>query len=315
MAKEEALVYLEHVRGVLEEALKDLARDRPAEPLLFLSKFFADKHVAQIAQAAPVDFFSVRAEIDAIVKEKGCGPILVRLSWHDAGTYCLSTKTGGPRGCLRFVGGGEAAHAANAGLTIAVELLAPIKAKFHNIGFADLWSLAAVQAIETMGGPKVPWRPGRKDALVIEDAAPDGRLPDAAQGAKHLRDVFGHMRMGFSDQEIVALCGAHTVGACHPDRSGFEGPWTANEKVFDNSYFVDLLNKKWEEEKVESTGNLQFGNHDGGVATMMLPADMSLLSDEGFRPWVEKYAADQALFFDDFAKAFAKLQELGVAFV
>lgn len=35
-------------------------------------------------------------------------------------------------------------------------------------------------------------------------------LPDGAQGADHLRNVFG--RMGFSDQEIVALSGAHNLG-------------------------------------------------------------------------------------------------------
>ena len=38
---------------------------------------------------------------------------------------------------------------------------------------------------------------------------PDGRLPDASKGAQHLRDVF--FRMGFNDQEIVALSGSHTL--------------------------------------------------------------------------------------------------------
>ena len=39
-----------------------------------------------------------------------------------------------------------------------------------------------------MAGPKIPWRPGRIDGFV-NDATPDGRLPDGAQGAPHLRDV------------------------------------------------------------------------------------------------------------------------------
>lgn len=38
-------------------------------------------------------------------------------------------------------------------------------------------------------------------------------------------------RMGFNDQEIVALCGAHTLGRCHSDRSGFLGPWTNGEPL------------------------------------------------------------------------------------
>ena len=36
------------------------------------------------------------------------------------------------------------------------------------------------------------------------------RLPDASKGAPHIRDVF--YRMGFNDQEIVALSGAHALG-------------------------------------------------------------------------------------------------------
>ena len=41
---------------------------------------------------------------------------------------------------------------------------------------------------------------------------PDGRLPDASKGPPHLRDIF--YRMGFNDQEIVALSGAHALGRC-----------------------------------------------------------------------------------------------------
>lgn len=46
--------------------------------------------------------------------EKGCHPILVRLAWHDAGTYDVVTKTGGPRAAMRFAKG-ESQHGANAG--------------------------------------------------------------------------------------------------------------------------------------------------------------------------------------------------------
>lgn len=45
-----------------------------------------------------------------------------------------------------------------------------------------------------MAGPHVPWRPGRIDGFAAQ-ATPDGRLPDATQGADHLRNIF--YRMGF----------------------------------------------------------------------------------------------------------------------
>jgi cytochrome c peroxidase len=51
--------------------------------------------------------------------------------------------------------------------------------------------------------------------------------------------------MGFNDQEIVALVGAHALGRCHPDRSGFEGPWTFSPTTFTNDYYKLLFDEKW----------------------------------------------------------------------
>uniref|UniRef100_F6HVR9 Uncharacterized protein n=1 Tax=Vitis vinifera TaxID=29760 RepID=F6HVR9_VITVI len=33
---------------------------------------------------------------------------------------------------------------------------------------------------------------------------------------------------------------------CHKERSGFEGPWTSNPLIFDNSYFTELLGEEKE---------------------------------------------------------------------
>ena len=92
-------------------------------------------------------------------------------------------------------------------------------------------------------GPHVPWRPGRKDVDDDTKCPPDGRLPDGAKGSPHLRDIF--YRMGFNDQEIVALSGAHALGRCHRDRSGFDGPWSHSPTTFSTEYFRLLLEEKW----------------------------------------------------------------------
>lgn len=46
-------------------------------------------------------------------------------------------------------------------------------------------------------------------------------------------------------QEIVALSGAHALGRCHTDRSGFDGPWTRAPTTLSSEYFRLLLAEKW----------------------------------------------------------------------
>ncbi|KAI1846634.1 hypothetical protein JX265_009063 [Neoarthrinium moseri] len=245
------------------------------------------------------------------------GPVLVRLAWHSAGTYCAETKTGGSNGAgMRYEK--EGGDPANAGLAHARAFLEPIKEKFSWITYADLWCLAAVVAIKEMGGPEIAWQGGRTDFTDDTKIPPRGRLPDAAQGSDHLRHIF--YRMGFNDQEIVALSGAHNLGRCHSDRSGFEGKWVNNPTRFSNQYFKLLLAHDWKKKKLDN-GLEQFVYVDEEIELeegekpeelMMLPTDMSLLSDPAFRTWVKRYAEDKDLFFDHFSKVFAKLLELGI---
>ncbi|CZT24628.1 probable Cytochrome c peroxidase, mitochondrial [Ramularia collo-cygni] len=235
------------------------------------------------------------------------GPVLLRLGWHASGTYDAETKTGGSNGAtMRF--DPEADHGANAGLAAARNFLLPIKEQFPWITFSDLWTLAAACAIQEMGGPIIPWRPGRTDRDV-SFCTPDGRLPDATKEQNHLRAIFG--RMGFNDREIVALSGAHAVGRCHPDRSGFDGPWTFSPITLTNDFYKLLLEEKWQWKKWG--GPKQY--EDKKTKTlMMLPTDMSLIKDKSFMRYVEEYAKDQEVFFKDFSDVVVKLFELGVPF-
>jgi cytochrome c peroxidase len=101
-----------------------------------------------------------------------------------------------------------------------------LQAKFPEISYADIYTLAGVVAIEESGGPAIPFRFGRVDMPNGETSPPDGRLPDADKGSSkrtvaHIKEIF--KRMGFSSQEIVALLGAHALGRCHTDASGYWG--------------------------------------------------------------------------------------------
>ncbi|PRT52459.1 Putative cytochrome c peroxidase, mitochondrial [Wickerhamiella sorbophila] len=257
------------------------------------------------------DYAAVAEAIRKIIPKEGyddgsAGPVLVRLAWHASGTYDKASDTGGSNGAtMRYKL--EADDGANSGLEYARAFLEPIKQQFPWISYADLWTFAGTVALEYMGGPKIQWKPGRVDYADDSNVPPNGRLPDGAQGADHLRHIF--YRMGFNDQEIVALSGAHNLGRTHANRSGFDGPWVPNPTRFSNTYFKLLLNEEWYEGK-SPAGVRQFYDEDKDL--MMLPTDMALIEDPKFRSWVEKYAKDKDAFYEDFAKVFAKLLELGI---
>lgn len=117
---------------------------------------------------------------------------------------------------------------------------------------------------------------GRTDAESGETSPKECGLPDADKGSRkntiqHVRDVFYRKctlflsnclvcsqrtatdnicpliekGMGFSDREIVALLGAHALGRCHTEASGYWGPWTFAENTMSNEYFRLLIEERW----------------------------------------------------------------------
>ncbi|PSS00417.1 L-ascorbate peroxidase [Actinidia chinensis var. chinensis] len=261
----------------------------------------------------PDQLKSAREDIKELLKTTFCHPILVRLGWHDAGTYNKDIEEwpqrGGANGSLRFEV--ELKHAANAGLLNALKLIQPIKDKYSGVTYADLFQLASATAIEEAGGPKIPMKYGRVDISGPQQCPEEGRLPDAGPPtpAAHLRDVF--YRMGLNDKEIVALSGAHTLGRSRPERSGWgkpetkytkDGPgapggqsWTAQWLKFDNSYFKDIKERRDED-------------------LLVLPTDAAFFEDPSFKVYAEKYAEDHDAFFKDYAEAHAKLSNLRAKF-
>ncbi|KAF3787339.1 L-ascorbate peroxidase T [Nymphaea thermarum] len=265
------------------------------------------------AASDPEQLRKAREDIKELLKTTFCHPILVRLGWHDSGTYNKNIQEwpqcGGANGSLRFEI--ELKHGANAGLVNALKLLQPIKDKYSSVTYADLFQLASATAIEEAGGPKIPMKYGRVDVTGPEQCPEEGRLPDAGppSPANHLREVF--YRMGLDDKEIVALSGAHTLGRSRPERSGWgktetkytkDGPgapggqsWTVEWLKFDNFYFKDIKEKRDED-------------------LLVLPTDAALFEDPGFKGYAEKYAVDQDAFFKDYAEAHTKLSNLGAKF-
>ena len=284
----------------------------PSPSELHLKKGSGDQS-AGIFKPTPADYQKVYDAIAKLLWEKddyddgSYGPVLLRLAWHASGTYDKETGTGGSNGAtMRFAP--ESDHGANSGLKNARDFLEPVKQQFPWISYGDLWTLGGVCAIQEMQGPTIPWRPGRQDRDVAH-CTPDGRLPDGSKGHNHIRAIFG--RMGFNDQEMVALSGAHAVGRCHTDRSGFEGPWTFSPTVMTNDFFRLLMEEKWGWRTWNGPKQYQDST---SKSLMMLPSDMALVQDEEFKKHVQRYATDSQVFFQEFSDVIVKLFELGVPF-
>lgn len=239
-------------------------------PCPFLSQNAINQSNSNIRAKASnpsVNWEALKSEVRAalINKKSFACPIAMRVAWHSSGTYNKDDKTGGSDGAtMRFEP--EISDDANAGLHIVRDMLHTVKKSHPEVSMADLWTLAGVLAVEFMGGPIVPWNFGRTDDPDGKKCPQNGRLPDATQGAQHLRDVF--YRMGFDDEGIVALSGGHTVGRCHLERSGFDGPWTNSALTFDNEYFKNLMNLTWEEHTTPK-GRLQYKDKESGKLMMV----------------------------------------------
>lgn len=236
----------------------------------------------------------------------GYGSKLVRLSWHSSATYDKKDNSGGSYGgTFRYPK--EATDPLSKGLSDATDFLAPIYDQFPWISHGDLYTLGGVTAIQELHGPKIPWRPGRVDTG--EESVPDhGRLPEPFWNADYVRKYYD--KFNFTDQEVVALIGAHILGKTHLKNSGYDGPWDDDTNIFSNEFFSNLLKEDWKYEK-NAAGNMQY---DAKKGIMMLPSDYALRQDPKYLVYVKKYANDQDLFFEDFKNVYVKLIERGITF-
>ncbi len=182
------------------------------------------------------------------------GGLMIRLSWHAAGSYRIADgRGGGGTGNQRFAPLNSWPD--NVSLDKARRLLWPIKKKYGNkISWADLIVLAGTIAYESMGlktfgfgfGREDIWHPEEdiywgsekewlgRDRYENDDNAqslenplaavqmgliyvnPEGvdGKPDPLKTALEVRETFA--RMAMDDAETVALtAGGHTVGKCH----------------------------------------------------------------------------------------------------
>jgi catalase-peroxidase len=178
------------------------------------------------------------------------GPLLIRMTWHAAGTYRIEDgRGGGGEGAQRFAPLNSWPD--NGNLDKARRLLWPVKQKYgRKISWADLIIFAGNCAYESMGFTTFGFGFGRKDipepdeifwgpedtwlgderysgpgefanpfgavqmGLIYVNPEGPGGQPDPLAAARDIRETF--RRMAMNDEETVALIiGGHTVGKAH----------------------------------------------------------------------------------------------------
>ena len=179
------------------------------------------------------------------------GPLMIRLTWHAAGTYRIGDgRGGGGTGAQRFAPLNSWPD--NASLDKARRLLWPVKQKYgRKLSWADLLILAGNVALESMGLETFGFGGGRPDIWAPEEdiywgsenewlgderytgereletplgavqmgliyVNPEGpnAIPDPIAAGIDIRETFG--RMAMDDEETVALiAGGHTFGKAH----------------------------------------------------------------------------------------------------
>ena len=245
------------------------------------------------ASSAFVDTPEIRAALrEALVANvvKTKAPAVLRLVFHDAGTYRVASNDGGMNGSVKY----ELSRPESFGLKRG---LGPVLATMDALrdtpaaaaSLADVIAAAGAYAVELTGGPIIRVRLGRVDAV---SADPENRMPAETLTGEEQRAHFA--RAGFSTREMVAIAGAHTIGG-----KGFGEPY-----VFDNEYYKTLLARPWAD-ATKSKEELDMASHIG------LTSDKNLATDAPSLEYIRAYAEDQRLFFEDFSAAYLKLTEQG----
>ncbi|KAL2559934.1 Peroxidase 21 [Forsythia ovata] len=195
----------------------------------------------------------------------------------------------------------------------ALEKECPMK-----VSCADIVALSARDGVVLLGGPHVEMKTGRKDSKESYVAQVEGFVPNHNDTIQSVLSVF--QSIGVDTEGTVALLGAHSIGRVHctnivhriyptvdptldptyaeylkgrcpspePNPNAIE--YARNDRItpmlLDNMYYKNIL------------------SHKG-----LLLVDQQLVSDPDTYPFVEKMAADNAYFHEQFSKALLILSE------
>ncbi|RLM99544.1 peroxidase 4-like isoform X3 [Panicum miliaceum] len=254
----------------------------------------------------------------AIAREQRIGASILRLFFHD----CFV------QGCdaslllddtVSFQG--EKMATPNNGSVRGFEVIDAIKSAVEKVcpgvvSCADILAIAARDSVVSLGGPTWDVKVGRRDSTTASFSGANNNIPPPTSGLANLTSLFA--AQGLSQEDMVALSGAHTIGLarCTNFRAhvyndtNIDGafartrqsgcPRTAGSgdnnlapldlqtpTVFENNYYKNLVCKKG-----------------------LLHSDQELFNGGSTDAQVQSYVSSQSAFFADFVTGMIKMGDI-----
>ncbi|KNC46834.1 uncharacterized protein AMSG_03265 [Thecamonas trahens ATCC 50062] len=228
------------------------------------------------------------ADVEALIAAQPARTAeLVRLGFHDSvgvspnhvSDGCINLENADNKGLINIVGAMENLYVNRQS-----------KLEYGQMSRADFWALGGIVAARVGAAnsaactagvcvPPMPLTYGRKDCATSPKTAAAGSFPNAQGGMSTVMNLFRN-EMGFTDREVVALMGAHSLGAAEAaDSGGFTGPWTRQPNTLDNEFYKEMVNSAWRQNARAVPGASpvhQWDSGAGGRPVMMLNTDMCL---------------------------------------
>ncbi|KAL9313216.1 hypothetical protein ACSQ67_018668 [Phaseolus vulgaris] len=193
------------------------------------------------------------------------------------------------------------------------------------VSCADIIAIAARDAVEIAGGPRIMIPTGRRDGMVSVASNVRPNIVDTSFSMDQMIQLFA--TKGLSLLDLVVLSGAHTIGTAHCNsfRDRFQEDSTGKlrlvDKTLDSNYANMLIGQcpagvqpsiKVNNDPETSLifDNMYYQNllHHKGL----FQSDSVLINNDSTRILVEDFANDQELFFEKWGPSFLKLTSVGV---
>lgn len=195
----------------------------------------------------------------------------------------------------------------------AVEDICP-----ETVSCADVLAYAAATSVSVLGGPRVDIQGGRLDGFVSSINEVANNIPSPLDTLSQLQSLFSSK--GLSNQDLVLLAGAHTIGKAHC--GAFSNRLYPSVDPTLNGGFASSLvgqcpqggsNSTVVNNDVQTPTSFDNAYHQNVQhGKVLFTSDEQLYTSSSTSDYVDKYASSNWAFLNDFGDSLINMGQIGV---